>query len=83
MDGDSDCTALRRFTLSGQGTPAISSPNGHVPAAMRLFHQLLHSRSRGGASDQQTRALDNAFSVLEKANSANTGGQRKRRRPGS
>jgi hypothetical protein len=86
LDGDSDGAALRRFTLSGQGTLAISSPNGHVPlndraAAMRLFQQLLRSRSRGGVSDQQTRALNNAFSVLGNTNATIIGGQRKRKSP--
>lgn len=86
LDGGRDSTALRRFTLSGQGIPAISSLNGHVPlneraAARCLFQQLLHLRTRRGASDQQMRALDNAFSVLGNTNSTVIGGQRKRKSP--
>ncbi|KAJ5372052.1 C6 and C2H2 transcription factor [Penicillium concentricum] len=86
LDGESDSAALRRFTLSGLGAPALSSPNRHVPlndraAVMRFFQQLLGLKYRGGASDQQTRALNNAFSVLGNTNSTTIGGQRKRKNP--
>ncbi|KGO71709.1 hypothetical protein PITC_027220 [Penicillium italicum] len=84
LDGESDSAALRRFTLSGQGVPAISSFNRHVPlndraGVMRFFQQLLRLNHHGGASGQQTRALNNAFSVLGNTNSTTIGGQRKRK----
>jgi len=69
LDGDADSAILRRFILSGQGNPALSSPGKYVPlgdraAVMGLFQQLLRSKRRGGTSDQQTKALDHAFCVL-------------------
>ncbi|KAJ5490007.1 C6 and C2H2 transcription factor [Penicillium expansum] len=88
LDGESDSAALRRFTLSGQGSPAISSFNRYVPLSdragvMHFFQQLLRLKYHGGASDQQTRALNNAFSVLGNTDSTTIGGQRKRKNPES
>ncbi|KAJ5952533.1 C6 and C2H2 transcription factor RegA-like [Penicillium vulpinum] len=88
LDGEADSAALRRFTLSGQGVPVISSSDRHVPlndraAVMRFFRQLLRLKYHGGASDQQTRALNNAFSVLGNTNSTTIEGQRKRKTPES
>ncbi|QQK41299.1 C6 and C2H2 transcription factor [Penicillium digitatum] len=84
LDGESDSAALRRFTLFGQGTPAISSFNQHIPlndraGVMRFFQQLLRLKYHGGNSDQQTRALNNAFSVLGNTYSSTIRGQRKRK----
>lgn len=80
LDGEICNDALRRFTVSGQGMPALSSSDKHVPlddraAVMRLFRQLLRSKHRGGTSDQQTRALNYAFTMLGSHNRTANGGQ--------
>lgn len=90
LDGETDSAALRRFTVSGQGIPALSSSKQRVhlndrAAVMGLFQELLRSKHRGGTSDQQTRALNQAFSVLGNNNiiAAEARGQQKRKAPGS
>jgi hypothetical protein len=71
LDADADNATLHRFTLSGQGDPALSSPGKYVPlgdraAVMGLFQQLLRSKHGGVTSDQQTKALNRAFCILGK-----------------
>ncbi|KAJ5653307.1 C6 and C2H2 transcription factor [Penicillium lividum] len=71
LDGNADNATLRRFTLSGQGDPALSSPGKYVPlgdraAVMGLFQQLLRSKHGGVTSNQQSKALDRAFCILGK-----------------
>lgn len=88
LDGDPDSAGLRRFTVSGQGSPTISSSFQYVPlrdraAVMQIFRKLLWSKHRGDTCDQQTRALNHAFTLLESNHSLATGGQRKRKIPGS
>lgn len=69
LDTEIDSTALRRFTISGYGTPVLSSGDQPIyldnkAAVMRLFQQVLWSKHPGGTVHSQTRALYNAFSAL-------------------
>lgn len=69
LDGMGDNDALRRFTILGLGVPALSSTGQPVhledrAAVMRLFQQLFSSEHGGCISDQQTRALSHAFTIL-------------------
>lgn len=69
LDGENDGDGLRRFTVSGQGAPVLSSAGQHVPlqdrpAVIRLFQQLFSSERGGCSFDQQTRALNHAFTIL-------------------
>lgn len=80
LDGTVDSNALRRFTVLGQGVPALSSTGQPVhledrAAVMRLFQQLFSSEHGGSISDQQTRALSHAFTILG-CNENATKGQR-------
>lgn len=69
LDSEIDSATLRRFTISGYGTPVLSSGEQPVyldtkAAVMRLFQQVLWSKHPGGTVHSQTRALYNAFSAL-------------------
>lgn len=69
LDAEIDSAALRPFTISGYGTPVLSSVEQPVyldnkAAVMRLFQQVLWSKHPGGTVHSQTRALYNAFSAL-------------------
>lgn len=69
LDGMDDNDALRRFTVLGQGVPALSSTGQPVyledrAAVMRLLQQLFSPEHGGCISDQQTRALRHTFTIL-------------------
>ncbi|KAB8269737.1 hypothetical protein BDV30DRAFT_229551 [Aspergillus minisclerotigenes] len=70
LDGEgSPGGALRRFVISGQGIPALSSGSGpayldNQAAVMRLFQQVLRSNYPSQAIPQQAQTLYHAFSAL-------------------
>ncbi|OJJ85014.1 uncharacterized protein ASPGLDRAFT_73735 [Aspergillus glaucus CBS 516.65] len=69
LDAEVDAIALRRFILSGHGTPALGTADDPAylndqAAVMRCFREVLCSNHPGGTVHGQTRALNNAFSAL-------------------
>ncbi|BAE63212.1 unnamed protein product [Aspergillus oryzae RIB40] len=70
LDGEgSPSGALRRFVISGQGIPALSSGSSpayldNQAAVMRLFQQVLRSNYPSQAIPQQAQTLYHAFSAL-------------------
>ncbi|KAB8261866.1 hypothetical protein BDV32DRAFT_148188 [Aspergillus pseudonomiae] len=70
LDGESSSSgALRRFVISGQGIPALSSGSepaylDNQAAVMRLFQQVLRSKYPSQAIPQQAQTLYHAFSAL-------------------
>ncbi|KAE8139742.1 hypothetical protein BDV38DRAFT_291020 [Aspergillus pseudotamarii] len=70
LDGEgSPGGAVRRFVISGQGIPALSSGSGpayleNQAAVMRLFQQVLRSKYPSQAIPQQAQTLYHAFSAL-------------------
>lgn len=69
LDRQIDSLALRRFILSGLGSPALSSKDepaylNNSAAVMRLFQEVLWSKHPSGIVRSQTQALYNAFSAL-------------------
>ncbi|KAE8154449.1 hypothetical protein BDV25DRAFT_172098 [Aspergillus avenaceus] len=69
LDDENNNGAVRRFVVSGQGIPALSSENGPArlddeAAVMRLFQQVLRSKYHNHTVPQQTQAVSHAFSAL-------------------
>ncbi|KAE8375693.1 hypothetical protein BDV26DRAFT_283262 [Aspergillus bertholletiae] len=70
LDGEgSSSGALRRFVISGQGIPALSSGSGpayldNQAAVMRLFQQVLRSKYPSQTIPQQAQTIYHAFSAL-------------------